>query len=167
MKKKILYLFALVVAMGTNVQAQSLKNDYKLPDNVPAEVQADDFRIIREDFARFYEDFYHEALKADKIKIRDVEYWDKIKIRDVEYCAVKGGYALVFDVKFQDGKIRFACLRDGTFAIRKGTEVFNMEFDGHSGYSYFMPSASKLVYEITDNAFIVSLSGEGCLVLGN
>ena len=25
----------------------------------------------------------------------------------------------------------------------------------------------KLVYEITDNAFIVSLSGEGCLVLGN
>ena len=67
----------------------------------------------------------------------------------------------------QDGKIRFACLRDGTFAIRKGTEVFNMEFDGHSGYSYFMPSASKLVYEITDNAFIVSLSGEGCLVLGN
>ena len=156
MKKQFLVLFALVVAMGVNLQAQSLKKDYKLPDSVPAEVQADDFRIIREDFARFYEDFYHEALKVDKIKIRDVEY-----------CAVKGGYALVFDVKFQDGKIRFACLRDGTFAIRKGTEVFNMEFDGHSGYSYFMPSASKLVYEITDNAFIVSLSGEGCLVLGN
>lgn len=156
MKRKLIFLFALVVAMGTNVQAQSLKKGYELPDNVPAEVQADDFRIIREDFARFYEDFYHEALKADKIKIRDVEY-----------CVVKGGYALVFDVKFQDGKIRFACLRDGTFAIRKGTEVFNMEFDGHSGYSYFMPSASKLVYEITDNAFIVSLSGEGCLVLGN
>ena len=116
MKKAMLFLFALVVAMGTNVQAQSLKKGYELPDNVPAEVQADDFRIIREDFASFYEDFYHEALKVDKIKIRDVEY-----------CAVKGGYALVFDVKFQDGKIRFACLRDGTFAIRKGTEVFNME----------------------------------------
>ena len=125
MKKQFLVLFALVVAMGVNLQAQSLKKDYKLPDSVPAEV--------REDFARFYEDFYHEALKVDKIKIRDVEY-----------CAVKGGYALVFDVKFQDGKIRFACLRDGTFAIRKGTEVFNMEFDGHSGYSYFMPSASKV-----------------------
>ena len=131
------------------IKAEARNKDYKLPDNVPAELQADNFLLIREDF-------YHEALKVDKIKIRDVEY-----------CAVKGGYALVFDVKFQDGKIRFACLRDGTFAIRKGTEVFNMEFDGHSGYSYFMPSASKLVYEITDNAFIVSLSGEGCLVLGN
>ena len=54
MKKKILYLFAFVVAMGTNVQAQSLKNDYKLPDNVPAEVQADDFPVIRGDFACFY-----------------------------------------------------------------------------------------------------------------
>lgn len=154
--KKLIFIIVCILGLSSFAWNEESYKNYRLPDNVPAEVQADDFRIIREDFARFYEDFYHEALKVDKIKIRDVEY-----------CAVKGGYALVFDVKFQDGKIRFACLRDGTFAIRKGTEVFNMEFDGHSGYSYFMPSASKLVYEITDNAFIVSLSGEGCLVLGN
>lgn len=154
--KRLIFIIVCILGLSSFAWNEESYKNYRLPDNVPAEVQADDFRIIREDFARFYEDFYHEALKADKIKIRDVEY-----------CAVKGGYALVFDVKFQDGKIRFACLRDGTFAIRKGTEVFNMEFDGHSGYSYFMPSASKLVYEITDNAFIVSLSGEGCLVLGN
>ena len=154
--KRLTFIIVCILGLSSFAWNEESYKNYRLPDNVPAEVQADDFRIIREDFARFYEDFYHEALKVDKIKIRDVEY-----------CAVKGGYALVFDVKFQDGKIRFACLRDGTFAIRKGTEVFNMEFDGHSGYSYFMPSASKLVYEITDNAFIVSLSGEGCLVLGN
>lgn len=154
--KRLIFIIVCILGLSSFAWNEESYKNYRLPDNVPAEVQADDFRIIREDFARFYEDFYHEALKVDKIKIRDVEY-----------CAVKGGYALVFDVKFQDGKIRFACLRDGTFAIRKGTEVFNMEFDGHSGYSYFMPSASKLVYEITDNAFIVSLSGEGCLVLGN
>lgn len=154
--KRLIFIIVCILGLSSFAWNEESYKNYRLPDNVPAEVQADNFRIIREDFARFYEDFYHEALKADKIKIRDVEY-----------CAVKGGYALVFDVKFQDGKIRFACLRDGTFAIRKGTEVFNMEFDGHSGYSYFMPSASKLVYEITDNAFIVSLSGEGCLVLGN
>lgn len=154
--KKLIFIIVCILGLSSFAWNEESYKNYRLPDNVPAEVQADNFRIIREDFARFYEDFYHEALKVDKIKIRDVEY-----------CAVKGGYALVFDVKFQDGKIRFACLRDGTFAIRKGTEVFNMEFDGHSGYSYFMPSASKLVYEITDNAFIVSLSGEGCLVLGN
>lgn len=154
--KKLIFIIVCILGLSSFAWNEESYKNYRLPDIVPAEVQADNFRIIREDFARFYEDFYHEALKVDKIKIRDVEY-----------CAVKGGYALVFDVKFQDGKIRFACLRDGTFAIRKGTEVFNMEFDGHSGYSYFMPSASKLVYEITDNAFIVSLSGEGCLVLGN
>ncbi len=154
--KRLIFIIVCILGLSSFAWNEESYKNYRLPDNVPAEVQADNFRIIREDFARFYEDFYHEALKVDKIKIRDVEY-----------CAVKGGYALVFDVKFQDGKIRFACLRDGTFAIRKGTEVFNMEFDGHSGYSYFMPSASKLVYEITDNAFIVSLSGEGCLVLGN
>lgn len=154
--KKLIFIIVCILGLSSFAWNEESYKNYRLPDIVPAEVQADNFRIIREDFARFYEDFYHEALKADKIKIRDVEY-----------CVVKGGYALVFDVKFQDGKIRFACLRDGTFAIRKGTEVFNMEFDGHSGYSYFMPSASKLVYEITDNAFIVSLSGEGCLVLGN
>ena len=145
--KRLIFIIVCILGLSSFAWNEESYKNYRLPDNVPAEVQ---------DFARFYEDFYHEALKVDKIKIRDVEY-----------CAVKGGYALVFDVKFQDGKIRFACLRDGTFAIRKGTEVFNMEFDGHSGYSYFMPSASKLVYEITDNAFIVSLSGEGCLVLGN
>lgn len=154
--KRLIFIIVCILGLSSFAWNEESYKNYRLPDIVPAEVQADNFRIIREDFARFYEDFYHEALKVDKIKIRDVEY-----------CAVKGGYALVFDVKFQDGKIRFACLRDGTFAIRKGTEVFNMEFDGHSGYSYFMPSASKLVYEITDNAFIVSLSGEGCLVLGN
>ena len=33
MKKQLLVLFALVAVMGTNVQARSLKNDYKLPDN--------------------------------------------------------------------------------------------------------------------------------------
>ena len=72
MKKAMLFLFALVVAMGTNVQAQSLKNDYKLPDNVPAEVQANNFRLVREDFAHFYNTYYKENLKANEITIRKI-----------------------------------------------------------------------------------------------
>ena len=154
---KLVFMFACIFGLSSFVFGEDSRKDCKLPDDVPAEVRADDFRLIREDFARLYEAFCHEALEADKIKIRDVEY-----------CAVKGGHALVFDAKLQGGNsIRFACLRDGTFAIRKGTEVVNMEFDANSGYGFFMPSAGELVYEIADNAFVVSLSGEGCLVLSH
>ena len=45
------------------IKAEARNKDYKLPDNVPAELQADNFLLIRKDFASFYFNYYTSMVR--------------------------------------------------------------------------------------------------------
>ena len=70
------------------------KDRFDLSLFVPENIRADNFRLVREDFAHLYEVAYQERLNADDIHIEMVEY--------AEY---EGGYALFFTSKYANGDV--------------------------------------------------------------
>ncbi|HIX03115.1 MAG TPA: hypothetical protein H9863_03240 [Candidatus Odoribacter faecigallinarum] len=169
MKKQLLVLFALVAVMGTNVQARSLKNDYKLPDNVPAEVQADDFPVIRGDFACFYPVFCQDTLQGDidmnnydLIKHDFCMFYGGIRPENLQICLIKSlrlnkDFAFVFSCGINDKRLgQLVVLSPNAPMQLKGRVEFK-ECDLKSNliFVFYKDIDRQLNCEVEDNDFVI------------
>ena len=169
MKKQLLVLFALVAVMGTNVQARSLKNDYKLPDNVLAEVQADDFPVIRGDFACFYPVFCQDTLQGDidmnnydLIKHDFCMFYGGIRPENLQICLIKSlrlnkDFAFVFSCGINDKRLgQLVVLAPNAPMQLKGRVEFK-ECDLKSNliFVFYKDIDRQLNCEIEDNDFVI------------
>lgn len=169
MKKQLLVLFALVAVMGTNVQARSLKNDYKLLDNVPAEVQSDDFPVIRGDFACFYPVFCQDTLQGDidmnnydLIKHDFCMFYGGIRPENLQICLIKSlrlnkDFAFVFSCGINDKRLgQLVVLSPNAPMQLKGRVEFK-ECDLKSNliFVFYKDIDRQLNCEIEGNDFVI------------
>lgn len=126
MKNLIFVLAAMLLFSCSNDDDKG----YELPPIVPEEVQADNFRLIREDFALLYKTFHNQSLDVEGIQIDKVECF--------EYEA---GYALSFTGNYPNGDVlQFVAASDDSLAT--GTTLAN-HIDARSGLVLYAPYDSE------------------------
>lgn len=132
------------------------KDRFDLSLFVPENIRADNFRLVREDFAHLYEVAYQERLSADDIHIEMVEY--------AEYDR---GYALFFTGKYANGDI----LEFIAATYPSLTEMFcTMEgytYDIQSGLVFYAPyERGKHIGVNRFNGKLQIFCPEGLIMLG-
>lgn len=88
--KNLILVFVCLAVMACSKDDKG----FDVPAYVPEEIQADNFRVLREDFALLYKAMGNEALDAGGIRIDKVECFEN-----------EGGYTLSFSGNFPNGNI--------------------------------------------------------------
>ena len=148
--------FIFICMLGLSSFAMDRSKDYKLPDKVPAEVQANNFRLVREDFAHFYNTYYKENLKANEIQVEDVNYYE-----------MKNGYALIFQCKLPNGNsIQFGFHEGGKPLMNGGLGTKLVTCDVHPGFTYFTSTGGKINCKLLNELFVVDVPDNDNLIIG-
>ena len=138
------------------IKAEARNKDYKLPDNVPAELQADNFLLIRKDFASFYFNYYgKEDLQPDVIQVTDVDYY-----------GLKKGYALVFSFNLPNGECVQFGLCDGEgikMDGQKGTVSFTC--DVKPDMLYFSSTKGNMNCQLENGYLRINALDKGRVIL--
>ena len=126
--------------------------DYGLPPEVPGEVQSDDFRSIREDFALLCRNCYQENWQADDIQITKVDYY-----------SLTEGYALLFTYQ-RAGELGQFCVTQGVKSTSFGTDAVTVfeRLPFQTDFEFNMPTGDgRLSCVANGDTFRIEIIGEG------
>ena len=149
--KKI--IFILIVILLPSCEKDN--KEYNLPPEVSEELQANDFCVIREDFAIFY----NSALRGKNLQA------DEIQINDIVYYSFNQSYALLFTCQIF-GKINQFCItnqqdRNQIFIMEEEYYLFD-QLRFQTDFEFWMPIGDgRLSCKVNEDTLRIEVVGEG------